>query len=156
MLTLNFARSSNHWFAMISLLCKRIFTVLSLTTEDRSILRIENDLFEKLVGARSCGKVRKILLELPVNQKFFKDISIETCRDRAIRKNNPTKGRWASLTNLINKNVDDAIEELRAMMDPFVHAHKGTILQESLPSLRDILVVLNPTDLQQKLLPGNP
>ncbi|KAI5655755.1 hypothetical protein M9H77_32942 [Catharanthus roseus] len=87
-----------------------------------------------------------------VNQKFSEDISIETCRNRAIRKNNLAKGKWASLTNLINKNADDAVEELRAMMDPFVHVHKGTILQESLPGLRDTLVVLNPTDLQQKLL----
>ncbi|KAI5655811.1 hypothetical protein M9H77_32998 [Catharanthus roseus] len=87
-----------------------------------------------------------------VNQKFSEDISIETCRNRAVRKNNPAKGKWASLTNLINKNADDAVEELRAMMDPFVHVHKGTILQESLPGLRDTLVVLNPTDLQQKLL----
>ncbi|KAI5655812.1 hypothetical protein M9H77_32999 [Catharanthus roseus] len=87
-----------------------------------------------------------------VNQKFSEDISIKTCRNRAIRKNNPTKGKWASLTNLINKNTDDAVKELRAMMDPFVHVHKGTILQESLPGLWDTLVVLNPTDLQQKLL----
>ncbi|KAI5678439.1 hypothetical protein M9H77_09389 [Catharanthus roseus] len=38
------------------------------------------------------------------------------------------------------------------MMDPFVHMHKGTILQESLPGLSDTLVVLTPTDLQKKLL----
>ncbi|KAI5655754.1 hypothetical protein M9H77_32941 [Catharanthus roseus] len=118
-------------------------------TNDRSILGIGYDLFEKLAGEHSKGdhgeKFRKILLELP-------DISIEMCRNRAIRKNNPAKGKWASLTNLINKNADDAVEELRAMLDPFVHVHKGTILQESLPGLRDKLVVLNPTNLQQKLL----
>ncbi|KAI5656544.1 hypothetical protein M9H77_25337 [Catharanthus roseus] len=38
------------------------------------------------------------------------------------------------------------------MMDPFVHVHKGTVLQESLPGLSDTLVVLTPTDLQKKLL----
>ncbi|KAI5656539.1 hypothetical protein M9H77_25332 [Catharanthus roseus] len=42
--------------------------------------------------------------------------------------------------------------ELKAMMDPFVHMHKETILQESLPGLSDTLVVLTPTDLQKKLL----
>ncbi|KAI5678446.1 hypothetical protein M9H77_09396 [Catharanthus roseus] len=62
------------------------------------------------------------------------------------------KGRWASLTSLINKNAYDAVDELKAMMDPFVHVHKGTMLQESLPGLSDTLVVLTPTDLQKKLL----
>ncbi|KAI5659517.1 hypothetical protein M9H77_28310 [Catharanthus roseus] len=87
-----------------------------------------------------------------VNPKFTEHVSTETSWHGAKCKSNPAKGRWASLTNLINKNIDDAVDKLKAMMDPFVHVHKGTILQENLPSLSDTLVVLTPTDLQKKLL----
>ncbi|KAI5678452.1 hypothetical protein M9H77_09402 [Catharanthus roseus] len=41
---------------------------------------------------------------------------------------------------------------LKALMDPFVHVYKGTILQESLLGLSDTLVVLIAIDLQKKLL----
>ncbi|KAL0723913.1 hypothetical protein Bca4012_038512 [Brassica carinata] len=44
------------------------------------------------------------------------------------------------------------IEELKAVMLPFVHVHKGSILQKSLPGLRECVVVLNPPDLQRKVL----
>ncbi|KAI5656537.1 hypothetical protein M9H77_25330 [Catharanthus roseus] len=50
--------------------------------------------------------------------------------------------------NLFKQLADD----LKAIMDPFVHVHKGAILQESLPGLSDKLVILTPTDLQKKLL----
>ncbi|KAI5656541.1 hypothetical protein M9H77_25334 [Catharanthus roseus] len=87
-----------------------------------------------------------------VNPKFVDHISAETSRHGGKRKSDLAKGRWASLTSLINKNAYDAIEELKAMMDPFVHVHRRTILQESLPGLSDTLAVLTPTDLQKKLL----
>ncbi|KAI5678450.1 hypothetical protein M9H77_09400 [Catharanthus roseus] len=77
---------------------------------------------------------------------------IRRLRHGAKSKSDSAIGRWASLTSLINKNAYDAVDELKAMMDPFVHVHKGTILQESLPGLSDTLVVLTPTDLQKKLL----
>ncbi|KAA8515813.1 hypothetical protein F0562_018576 [Nyssa sinensis] len=48
--------------------------------------------------------------------------------------------------------VDDAIEKLKATIAPFVHVHKGSILQESLPGLRDCVVLLNPPQLQKNLI----
>lgn len=81
-----------------------------------------------------------------VNPKFADEMS----RHGAKSKSNRSKGRWASL--IINKNADDAVDDLKAIMDPFVHVHKGAILQESLPGLSDKLVILTPTDLQKKLL----
>lgn len=91
-----------------------------------------------------------------VNPKFVERISVETCKSDAKSKKNLAKGRWDSLTSLIDKNGVDAVEKLRAMMDPFVHVHKGNILQESLPGLRDTLILLNPTEIQKKLLPKIP
>lgn len=66
-------------------------------------------------------------------------------------KHNSNKGQWDSITSSIKKS-DRKLEELRAMIDPFVHVHKGTILQERLPGLRDALVVLKPTRTQQTFL----
>ncbi|KAL8061859.1 hypothetical protein ABFX02_02G110200 [Erythranthe guttata] len=54
-------------------------------------------------------------------------------------------------TNL-GKNTDDGLKKLKMMLDPFVHVHKGTILEESLPGLRDTIVFLHPTELQKNLL----
>ncbi|KAJ9549802.1 hypothetical protein OSB04_022345 [Centaurea solstitialis] len=66
-------------------------------------------------------------------------------------KNNAVRGQWDSITSSIRKS-QHKLNELKAMIDPFVHVHKGTILQERLPGLRDALVVLKPTTLQQKIL----
>ncbi|KAK9266943.1 hypothetical protein L1049_027202 [Liquidambar formosana] len=75
-------------------------------------------------------------------------------RNKRGRKSSAVRGKWASLTNSIGKDADDKVEELRAMIDPFVHVHKGTILQENLPGLRDSLVFLQPAPFQKRLLEG--
>lgn len=67
------------------------------------------------------------------------------------RKNSLARGQWDSITSSIKKS-EQKLLELKAMIDPFVHIHKGTILQEQLPGLRDALVVLKPTKTQQTLL----
>ncbi|KAK6119195.1 hypothetical protein DH2020_047069 [Rehmannia glutinosa] len=56
------------------------------------------------------------------------------------------------LTSSIGKDTNDGLKKLKSMLDPFVHVHKGTILKESLPGLRDTLVFLHPTELQKNLL----
>lgn len=62
------------------------------------------------------------------------------------------RSTWASLTNSIDKNSSIAIEKLKSMISPFVHVHKGTILQENLFGLKDTLIILKPTDVQKDLL----
>ncbi|GER42928.1 chromatin remodeling 31 [Striga asiatica] len=47
---------------------------------------------------------------------------------------------------------DNAVQRLKVSMAPFVHVHKGTILQQSLPGLRDCVVVLKPPPLQKSLI----
>ncbi|KAM0015647.1 putative DNA helicase chromatin remodeling SNF2 family [Helianthus debilis subsp. tardiflorus] len=66
-------------------------------------------------------------------------------------KHTTAKGQWDSITSSVKKSQQKLLE-LKAMIDPFVHVHKGTILQERLPGLRDALVVLKPTKTQQTLL----
>ncbi|XP_027362629.1 SNF2 domain-containing protein CLASSY 3-like [Abrus precatorius] len=70
---------------------------------------------------------------------------------------NQSKGKWVYLTNSFGKVIDDSrrfkiLEEIRKMIHPFVHVHRGTILQESLPGLRKLVVILKPTQLQKEIL----
>ncbi|EOA36033.1 hypothetical protein CARUB_v10008086mg [Capsella rubella] len=60
-----------------------------------------------------------------------------------------TKRGKKALGNEINNR---GIEELKTVMLPFVHVHKGSILQRSLPGLRECVVVLNPPELQKRVL----
>lgn len=53
---------------------------------------------------------------------------------------------------LSEEAVDRAVEKLKSCMFPFVHVHKGTILQQSLPGLRDCVVLLKPPPLQKSLI----
>ncbi|KAL8538675.1 hypothetical protein ACS0TY_000621 [Phlomoides rotata] len=61
---------------------------------------------------------------------------------------------WGILTDSINRysTNDDGLKKLRLMIKPFVHVHRGSILEKTLPGLRDCLIILKPTDLQTKLL----
>jgi len=48
--------------------------------------------------------------------------------------------------------ADEKINQLKLLMNPFVHVHKGSILQKNLPGLRDCVLILKPECLQQKIL----
>ncbi|KAL6979802.1 hypothetical protein U1Q18_021458 [Sarracenia purpurea var. burkii] len=90
-----------------------------------------------------------------VRPKFSDRILSETrgfSRRRRGRKGKVARGNWVSLTNSIGKDTDDKLDKLRAMIYPFVHVHKGTILKENLPGLRDSMIVLQPTHLQKSLI----
>ncbi|KAF1885569.1 hypothetical protein Lal_00039401, partial [Lupinus albus] len=43
-------------------------------------------------------------------------------------------------------------KEVRNMICSFVHVHRGTILQGSLPRMKEFVIILKPTQLQKKLL----
>ncbi|XP_011085870.1 SNF2 domain-containing protein CLASSY 4-like [Sesamum indicum] len=90
-----------------------------------------------------------------VNPKFDNHLGSEYNISRSEthgRKGNFDRKKWINLTSSIGKNSGDGLNKLKAMLDPFVHVHKGTILQESLLGLRDTLVFLHPTELQKTLL----
>ncbi|XP_039169376.1 SNF2 domain-containing protein CLASSY 3 [Eucalyptus grandis] len=57
-----------------------------------------------------------------------------------------------SLVQPHDKVADDAIVNLRSIMAPFVHVHKGSILKENLPGIKECIVVLNPGDRQKKIV----
>ncbi|BAT84548.1 hypothetical protein LR48_Vigan03g150700 [Vigna angularis] len=48
--------------------------------------------------------------------------------------------------------ADVKINQLKVLMNPFVHVHKGSILEKNLPGLRECVLVLKPDILQQETL----
>ncbi|VVA29446.1 PREDICTED: SNF2 [Prunus dulcis] len=80
--------------------------------------------------------------------KFSRDLP----RNRG-RKSNGEKWKWTSLASSSGKVVDDKEKhatEVKAQIAPFVHVYKGSVLQDSLPGLRNSVVVLHPTQLQER------
>ncbi|KAF9606092.1 hypothetical protein IFM89_023115 [Coptis chinensis] len=61
--------------------------------------------------------------------------------------------KWASLTSSIGKDDNcRLLKQIRTVISPFVHVHRGSVLKENLPGLRDCVIVLKPPPLQMKLL----
>jgi len=73
------------------------------------------------------------------------------CQNQGVRSSK--KCNWEPV--LLNKTrdpSDDQIKKFKLLMDPFVHVHKGAILESKLPGLRDCLVTLKAGSLQNEIL----
>lgn len=91
---------------------------------------------DKLSSAEICGSKSKMISE---------------DGRKVLPEKREARGKWASLTNSIGKTTDDRLRVLRSVINPFVHVHKGSILN-SLPGLKDCLVYLHPPPLQKGIL----
>ncbi|GAB2230312.1 hypothetical protein Droror1_Dr00014573 [Drosera rotundifolia] len=87
--------------------------------------------------------VRPQFAEMMLHGKVPKDIPGRRGRKRA-------KSAKRAFLNTMENPAQ--LEVLRAKMKPFVHVHKGTVLQKTLPGIRDFVVVLRPSGLQRTLL----
>ncbi|KAK3428893.1 SNF2 domain-containing protein CLASSY 4 [Eucalyptus grandis] len=90
-----------------------------------------------------------------VRPKFAERISLECYGNFSVkhgRKRSKVREEWDVMARSILKKDKDALEKLKAMINPFVHVHKGIILQERLPGLQDSVIVLRPGKLQKSLL----
>ncbi|XP_020960645.1 SNF2 domain-containing protein CLASSY 4-like isoform X1 [Arachis ipaensis] len=78
------------------------------------------------------------------------------CQRRLMQEKKESKGlSWEPVSSVRTENLNDEnIKQLKQLMDPFVHVHKGSILQKNLPGLKDCVVTLMPGDLQKTLLEG--
>uniref|UniRef100_A0A1J3GDY4 SNF2 domain-containing protein CLASSY 4 n=2 Tax=Noccaea caerulescens TaxID=107243 RepID=A0A1J3GDY4_NOCCA len=100
---------------------------------------------------------KRIILSGTPFQNNFKELSNVLCLARPAYKDK-ISSRLQDLSKLSqegkNGRFDEevGIMELKDMIAPFVHVHKGNILRESLPGLRDSVVVLNPPFIQEKIL----
>ncbi|KAF3490185.1 hypothetical protein F2Q69_00053524 [Brassica cretica] len=100
---------------------------------------------------------KRIILSGTPFQNNFKELSNVLCLTRPAYADK-ISSRLQDLTRLSqegkNGRFDEevGISELKDMIAPFVHVHKGNILRESLPGLRDCVVMLNPPFQQEKIL----
>ncbi|MED6185888.1 hypothetical protein PIB30_061470 [Stylosanthes scabra] len=71
------------------------------------------------------------------------------------KRKEPKGFSWEPDSYVKTENLNDEnIKQLKQLMDPFVHVHKGSILLKTLPGLRDCVVTLMPDELQKSLLEG--
>ncbi|XP_040989512.1 SNF2 domain-containing protein CLASSY 4-like [Juglans microcarpa x Juglans regia] len=97
---------------------------------------------------------KRIILSGTPFQNNFDELYNTLCLARPQFAN--IRHKWGSLTSSIAKATDDRtrcekLKKVRDMIEPFVHVHKGSILQEKLPGLRDSVVILQPAQLQKSL-----
>ncbi|KAK7256251.1 hypothetical protein RIF29_29690 [Crotalaria pallida] len=77
------------------------------------------------------------------------------CQSRLIQEKKVPKGlSWGAVSpgNTTGDPSEEKIKQLKLLMDPFVHVHKGSILQKNLFGLRECVVTLKPKNLQKALL----
>ncbi|KAL4305331.1 hypothetical protein HN51_039322 [Arachis hypogaea] len=64
------------------------------------------------------------------------------CQRRLMQEKKESKGfSWEPVSSFRTENLNDEnIKQLKQLMDPFVHVHKGSILQKNVPGLKDCVV----------------
>ncbi|KAE9617938.1 putative DNA helicase chromatin remodeling SNF2 family [Lupinus albus] len=78
------------------------------------------------------------------------------CQSRLIQEKKAPKGlSWEAASSsacATRDPADERINQLKLLMDPFVHVYKGSILQKNLLGLRECVVTLKPDNFQKALL----
>ncbi|XP_038888949.1 SNF2 domain-containing protein CLASSY 3-like [Benincasa hispida] len=81
---------------------------------------------------------------------------VDDCMDKKRgRPKNISRGKWDLLISSIGRTSElesAELKEIRALINPFVHVYRGSILQEKLPGLRKSTVILWPAELQKSFL----
>lgn len=120
-------------------------TLQKLKTERRIILSgtpFQNN-FRELFN--TFHLVRPTIASSLAKEKAFAEIIPSGGRNRVRERGNVISSSSAEQTEKL-------IEMLKERMAPFVHIHKGSILQKNLPGLRDCVILLNPPPLQRCLI----
>ncbi|KAF7848463.1 hypothetical protein BT93_L1926 [Corymbia citriodora subsp. variegata] len=120
--------------------------LLKLRTEKRIILSgtpFQNNFLELY---------NTLCLVRPATANKFPPSLKKFCQTRTTQRKRAKTDDINSLIQPHDKVADDAIVNLRSIMAPFVHVHKGSILKENLPGIKECIVVLNPGDRQKKIV----
>ncbi|KAK7373483.1 hypothetical protein VNO80_06893 [Phaseolus coccineus] len=73
------------------------------------------------------------------------------CQSRLMHQRRASKDMsWEPVSS--GNPAKEKIKQLKLLMNPFVHVHKGSILQKNLPGLRECVLVLKPDTFQQETL----
>lgn len=124
-------------------------TLLKLKAERRIILSgtpFQNN-FRELFN--TFHLVRPTIASSLAKEKAFAEIIPSGGREF---QRNRVRERGISFTSSSAEQAEKLIETLKERMAPFVHIHKGSILQKNLPGLRDCVILLTPPPLQKSLI----
>ncbi|XP_024989133.1 SNF2 domain-containing protein CLASSY 3 [Cynara cardunculus var. scolymus] len=111
-------------------------TLLKLKTKNRVILSgtpFQNNFRELFNTLRLVRPATAVGIE---NEKIFADM---------IQQKNGTKSRGC-------RSGSEDIEKLKTIISPFVHVHKGHILESKLPGLKQSVILLNPPPFQKRFI----
>ncbi|WJX81495.1 hypothetical protein P8452_64368 [Trifolium repens] len=73
------------------------------------------------------------------------------CQKQEHKKASSKEWSWEP-DSVSSKTSDENIQQLKLIMDPIVHVHKGDILQKKLPGLKNCVLRLKPDSFHQQIL----
>ncbi|KAG6420266.1 hypothetical protein SASPL_116789 [Salvia splendens] len=120
--------------------------LLKLKTEKRIILSgtpFQNNFSELFNTLRI---VRPAVADVLAQEKMFAEAAVPKRTSWSSRNKNKREHAQSSLIS------QRALQHLKGCMSPFVNLHTGTILKQSLPGLRDCVILLKPPALQKSVI----
>ncbi|XP_042059118.1 SNF2 domain-containing protein CLASSY 3-like [Salvia splendens] len=120
--------------------------LLKLKTEKRIILSgtpFQNNFSELFNTLRI---VRPAVADVLAQEKMFAEAAVPKRTSWSSRNKNKREHAQSSLIS------ERALQHLKGCMLPFVNLHTGTILKQSLPGLRDCVILLKPPALQKSVI----
>ncbi|KAL1562056.1 SNF2 domain-containing protein CLASSY 3-like isoform X2 [Salvia divinorum] len=120
--------------------------LLKLKTEKRIILSgtpFQNNFSELFNTLRI---VRPAVADVLAEEKMFAEAVVPKRTSWSSRNKNKREHAQSSLIS------ERALQHLKGCMSPFVNLHTGTILKQSLPGLRDCVILLKPSALQKSVI----
>lgn len=99
--------------------------------------------------------VRPTIASSLAKEKAFAEIIPSGGREfqrNRVRERGNGNGNGNGISSSSAEQTEKLIEMLKERMAPFVHIHKGSILQKNLPGLRDCVILLTPPPLQKRLI----
>ncbi|XP_047949438.1 SNF2 domain-containing protein CLASSY 3-like [Salvia hispanica] len=120
--------------------------LLKLKTEKRIILSgtpFQNNFSELFNTLRI---VRPAVADVLAQEKMFAEAAVPKITSRSSRNKYKREHAQSSLIS------ERALQHIKGCMLPFVNLHTGTILKQSLPGLRDCVILLKPPALQKRVI----
>ncbi|KAL6842696.1 hypothetical protein ACP4OV_027540 [Aristida adscensionis] len=97
---------------------------------------------------------KKIILSGTPFQNNFEELYNTLClvrpKDAILLEKDEGKDFWTSLR--LNNVTEENVEKVRKRLKPFVHSHSSEFLENSLPGLRESVVILNPLPYQKEII----
>lgn len=117
----------------------------------KALTRIETRKRIILSGTPFQNNFRKLYNTLCLVRPEFADKFVDNDNEQG-KSQKTTLGGWYSLTSGFAKKDEYSVNKLRDIIYKMAHVYKGNILIDTLPGLRDSVVVLKPLELQTAIL----